>query len=189
MASMSTPINQLPTNVSNEIIQQSVSQLEDPTIADVISEMEREVQSQPAPRPPQHMQPPPQMQQPSQQFQQPHPQMQQQYPQQYPPQQYPQQGQFQHQQQQQQQQQQQFMHMQQQYQRGRAGYFAQWVNISHAQRAILAAIVAAILFYPFETGAIYEKIPFFTNLHQYDRLVRTLVLAVVLYLLLLKLKI
>ena len=175
---MSTPINQLPTNLSNDVIQQNVSQLEDPTIADVISEMEREVQSQP---PQQHMQPPPQHMQPPPQYMQPlpPPQFQQQqpsYPQQYPQQQYPQQhGQF--------------MHMQQHYQRGRPNYFAQWINVSHAQRAILAAIVAAILFYPFETGAIYEKIPFFTNLHQYDRLVRTLVLAVVLYLLLLKLKI
>jgi hypothetical protein len=186
MASMSTPINQLP-NVSNEIIQQNSSQLDDPTIADVISEMEREVQSQPQQRQPPPQQYAPQMQMPPPQQMQPPLQMQMQYPQI---------NHSQHVQHMQGQGQGQGQYPQSQYggpqyhQRGHApNYFAQWVDVSHAQRAILGAIVAAILFYPFETGAIYEKIPFFTNAHQYDRLIRTIVLAIVLYVLLLKLKI
>ena len=184
MASMSTPINQLP-NVSNEIIQQNSSQLDDPTIADVISEMEREVQSQPQQRQPPPQQYAPQMQMPPPQQMQPPLQMQMQYPQI---------NHSQHVQHMQGQGQGQYPQSQyggpQYHQRGHApNYFAQWVDVSHAQRAILGAIVAAILFYPFETGAIYEKIPFFTNAHQYDRLIRTIVLAIVLYVLLLKLKI
>jgi hypothetical protein len=188
MGSMSTPINQLPTNVSNEIIQQNSSQLEDPTIADVINEMEREVQYQP--RQSQHLQQDsPQninpnvqhvfQQQYPVQHQQPHPQQHQPHPQQYP------------------------QHFQQSH--GAAGFnpnhphaygyhssrnqWADWINTPHAQRAILAAFIAAMIFYPFDTGAIYEKIPFFANAHQYDRLIRTLLLAVTLYILLLKLNI
>ena len=180
MGSMSTPINQLPINVSNEIIQQNSSQLEDPTIADVINEMEREVQRQPSPQ----MQHVPQMQQQNPNVQHV---FQQQYPvqhQQPHPQQYPQHFQPPH---------------------GAAGFnpnhqnsygyhsarnqWTDWINTPHAQRAILAAFIAAMIFYPFDTGAIYEKIPFFANAHQYDRLIRTVLLAITLYVLLLKLNI
>jgi len=170
MSTMSTPVNQLPTNISNEVIQQQSSQLEDPTIADVISEMEREVQTQPRPQLPPQIQQPPHMQQQHVQhvFQQqyPHQQNQQQYIQQFP----------------------------QNFQQSRNfnvnnNQLSNWINTPHAQRAILAAFIAAMIFYPFDTGAIYEKIPFFTNAHQYDRIIRTLLLAVTLYVLLLKLNI
>lgn len=169
---MSTPINKLPANIPNEVIQQNSSQLEDPTIADVINEMEREVQQQRPP--PQNIAPPnmPHMQQPHVQHV-----FQQQYPIQYPhsqPQQYaqPQQQNI-------------------QYSRNfiQNNQYQEWINTPHAQRAILAAFIAAMIFYPFDSGAIYEKIPFFANAHQYDRLIRTLLLAVTLYVLLLKLNI
>lgn len=172
MATMSTPVNQLPTNVSNEIIQQNSSQLEDPTIADVISEMEREVQTQQRPQSPQTMQPQ-HIQQPQHVqhvFQQQYPIQQNQYPQQYPPN-------FQ--------QSRNFNINQNNYK----NQLSDWINTPHAQRAILAAFIAAMIFYPFDTGAIYEKIPFFANAYQYDRLIRTLLLAVTLYVLLLKLNI
>ena len=174
MATMSTPVNQLPSNISNDTIQQNAGQLEDPTVADVINEMEREVQSPPQqqrPYPPQQNLPPPH---PSQ-MQQPH--IQHVFQQQYPihPQQYPPNYQF---------------------PRGfnpnqtnTKNQFAEWINTSHAQRAILAAVIAAMIFYPFDTGSIYEKIPLFTNAHQYDRIIRTFLLAVTLYVLLLKLNI
>jgi hypothetical protein len=184
---MSTPVNQLPNNVSNEVIQQNISQLEDPTIADVINEMEREVtQQQQRPPPPQQMQQgsPPQYAQPA------------------PPQYAHQQGQSGQQYAPQYRQQggngQQVQHFFQQqypahYSQNGSGFFgnqyASWINTPHAQRAILAAIIAAFIFYPFETGVIYEKIPFLSNMHQHDRLIRTLLLAVVLYCLLLKLNI
>ena len=169
MATMSTPVTQLPGNISNDVINQNITQLEDPVIADVINEMEREVQQQRPPQAPpqQYMQPqaPPQqyMQQPQQQFRQP-PQVQHSFQQQYPVQ-YPQPSGF------------------------FGNQYASWVNTPHAQRAILAAIIAAFIFYPFETGVIYEKIPFLSNMHEHDRLIRTFFLAVVLYVLLLKVNI
>jgi hypothetical protein len=169
MATMSTPVTQLPGNISNDVINQNITQLEDPVIADVINEMEREVQQQRPPQAPpqQYMQPqaPPQqyMQQPQQQYRQP-PQVQHSFQQQYPVQ-YPQPSGF------------------------FGNQYASWVNTPHAQRAILAAIIAAFIFYPFETGVIYEKIPFLSNMHEHDRLIRTFFLAVVLYVLLLKVNI
>jgi len=177
MATMSTPVTQLPGNVSNDVINQNITQLEDPVIADVINEMEREVQQQ---RPQQRPQQPPQQyiqpQAPPQQYMQPQAPQQQQIRQ--PP---PQQVQHVFQQQ-----------YPVQYPQS-LGFFgnqyASWVNTSHAQRAILAAIIAAFIFYPFETGVIYEKIPYLSNMHQHDRLIRTLLLAVILYVLLLKLNI
>lgn len=172
MASMSTPINQLPTNISQDTIQQNSSQLEDPTVADVINEMEREVQHQSQPQQPQ-MQQNPNIQHV---FQQQYPIQNNQYPQysqhQQPPQQrYPPQFQA-------------YRNFNQS-----SNSYSEWINTPHAQRAILAAFIAAMIFYPFDTGAIYEKIPFFANAHQYDRLIRTLLLAVTLYVLLLKLNI
>jgi len=195
MTSMSTPINQLPTNVSNEVIKENIHQLEDISIANVINEMEKQVLQQQ--QNPQYEQPP-QQHIPSQSYNQP--QMAQmnsstendviRYPQQMmpPPQQpayFP--SQVQH-----------VFH--QQYPsvsmqnsskiiNGYKNMLFGLVDISYAQRAVIAAIVAAIIFYPFETGVFYEKIPFLSNMYQHDRMIRTLVLAVILYILLLKINI
>jgi hypothetical protein len=170
MGSMSTPINQLPT-ISNEIIQQNKHQLEDSTITDVINEMEREIQ-QPSIQMQEQQQYQMQQQQLHQMQQQQLHQMQQQ---QILQQQYPQQFQ-QH-------------ALPHQDKLHSTFQLSAWIHTQHAQRAILAAAVAFVLFYPFETGAIYEKIPYFINLHDYDRLIRTFLLAVTLYVLLVYVKI
>jgi hypothetical protein len=201
MATMSTPINQLPTNVSNEVIQENIHQLEDISIANVINEMEKQVLQQ---QPQYDQQTNMNMNMNSHMNQNPHAN-QNSHANQNPnsgergdviryPSQMPQQGQFQN-----------FPQVQhvfhQQYptspEQGPKkiinGYKnIQWlglIDISYAQRAVIAAIVAAIIFYPFETGIFYEKIPFLSNMHQHDRMIRTLILAVILYLLLLKINI
>jgi hypothetical protein len=193
-SSMSTPINQLPNNVSNEIIKQNSHQLEDPSITDVINEMEREValhseqhsqmQRMQPPHQPQHQQPPPQYYQPPPQHYQPQmpppPNMMQPHPphvqhifqQQYPVNSFEQQNKFNSQQ-----------------SNSTGSYYDLYYNKEHAQRAIFAAFIAAVVFYPFELGFIYRRIPYLTNMDQYDRAIRALFLAVTFYVILMKVNI
>ena len=212
-SSMSTPINQLPANVSNDIIKQNSHQLEDQSITDVINEMEREVSfnndgqqgQQPQmqqPQRPRMPQPPPQyyQQNPQQQQQPPpnimhmqqNPNMMQQNVQHIFQQQYPVQNGFQMQGQ---------PGMGQQFQQnkfnnqGNAGgnnlsdKYSEYISKENAQRAILAAFIAGIVFYPNELGFIYAKIPYLKNIDQYDRILRTIFLACAFYVLLIKLNI
>lgn len=65
----------------------------------------------------------------------------------------------------------------------------QWIDIPIAKRAAVCAIVALVMFYPFETGVIYTKVPFLAKMESYERIVRTLLLAVLLYVLMWKLDI
>jgi hypothetical protein len=200
MASMSTPINQLPNNIPNEVIKQNSHQLEDPSITDVINEMEREFSSHneaPQQIPPQRQripqmqqQPPPHMQQPPPHMQQPPPQYYQQPPpnmnvqhifqQQYPVNNYQQHNKFNPNQ---------FNNSNNGNNGNNNDYLNTYISKENAQRAILAAFIAAIVFYPFELGFIYDRIPFLTNMNQYDRMLRTLFLAVTFYVILLKVNI
>jgi len=188
MATMSTPINQLPTNISNEVIQENIHQLEDISIANVIDEMEKQVL---------HQQQNTHYEQPQFQQQQQHYSQQPQinitserdvihYPNNQSPTQYfpPQQQMFQ----------------QQHYSvpvqpsvkmmpESKNILLFGFIDMTYAQRAIIAAIVAAIIFYPFETGVFYERIPFLSNMYQHDRMIRTFILAVILYFLSFKINI
>ena len=215
---MSTPINQLPANVSNDIIKQNSHQLEDQSITDVINEMEREVsnneqqqgQQPQRPRMPQQppvhyyqqnpQQPPNMMQQNPNMMMQQNPNMMQQNVQHIFQQQYPVQNGFQMQGQQgmngQQFQQNRFNGQQ----NGGAGAnggsgngltdkYSEYISKENAQRAILAAFIAGAVFYPNELGFIYAKIPYLKNIDQYDRILRTIFLAVAFYVLLIKVNI
>lgn len=211
---MSTPINQLPANVSNDVIKQNSHQLEDPSITDVINEMEREVSFNSEPQQPQPQRPRMPQQPPSQYYQQnPNQQNPQQNPnmmhmQQNPnmmpqnvqhifQQQYPVQNGFQ-------------MqgqpgingHNGQQFQQNKfngqhggtgsnnlSDKYSEYISKENAQRAILAAFIAGAVFYPNELGFIYAKIPYLKNIDQYDRILRTIFLAVTFYVLLIKLNI
>lgn len=62
-------------------------------------------------------------------------------------------------------------------------------DLPTAKRAIICAVVALVIFYPFELGLIYEKVPFLTKIQPYERAIRALLLAVLIYVLLLKLNI
>lgn len=64
-----------------------------------------------------------------------------------------------------------------------------YIDIAVAKRATICAVVALVLFYPFETGMIYEKLKFLAQLQPYERVVRALLLAILIYVLLLKLDI
>lgn len=64
-----------------------------------------------------------------------------------------------------------------------------WLDILVAKRAAMCAIVALVLFYPFEFGFVYEKIPMLAKMQPYERAVRAVLLAVLLYVLMWKLNI
>lgn len=64
-----------------------------------------------------------------------------------------------------------------------------WIHTEYGKRAIVAAIVAAVLFYPRTFQMVYEKVPYLGRFASYDTLIRTAFLAVVLYLFMLKLNI
>jgi len=57
----------------------------------------------------------------------------------------------------------------------------------HMQIAILASGLAFAIFYPIETEFLYEKVTILSKFAPYDRLIRALLLAVLLYILLWKL--
>lgn len=58
-----------------------------------------------------------------------------------------------------------------------------------AKRAAVCAIIALVLFYPFETGALYAKVPYLAKMQDYERAIRTVLLAVLLYVIMWKLDI
>jgi hypothetical protein len=59
-----------------------------------------------------------------------------------------------------------------------------------ATRAFVAALVALVLFYPESLGGVYAKVPGIgAHLEQYDKLVRAVLLAVLLYVIMWKLEI
>ena len=58
---------------------------------------------------------------------------------------------------------------------------------NHMQIAILASALAFAIFYPIDTEFLYEKVSILSKLAPYDRLIRTLLLAVLFYILLWKL--
>lgn len=189
MSSMSTPVNQLPTNISNEVIKENIHQLEDMSIANVINEMEKQVQR---PLPQQDVtnvineverdlqRNPPQKQFPTQAT------VQHVYQQQYPIQQMP--PQF-NQTQQYAQQGNQFQQSASQQPSGTLAMLYSLVNLSYVRYSLLVAVIAALMFYPFDTSFIYDRIPFSFNIEQYDRIIRTIVFAVILYAILIKLRV
>jgi hypothetical protein len=61
------------------------------------------------------------------------------------------------------------------------------INKDHLQVALLSAACAYALFYPIETGFLYEKVAILSKLAPYDRLIRTFLLAVLFYVLLTRL--
>lgn len=64
------------------------------------------------------------------------------------------------------------------------------IEKEHAIRAAVAALVALVLFYPESLSSVYGKIPTLgSHLEQYDKLVRALLLAVLLYVLMWKLNV
>lgn len=64
-----------------------------------------------------------------------------------------------------------------------------WIHMEYGKRAFVAAVVAAFLFYPRTFQMIYEKVPSLARFASYDTILRTAVLAMVLYLFMLKLNI
>jgi|APGre2960657423_1045063.scaffolds.fasta_scaffold27378_3 hypothetical protein len=64
---------------------------------------------------------------------------------------------------------------------------SQWLNSELAKKAIIAAIIAGIMFYPKTLTLLYEKVPMISKFESYDLFIRIALLAVVLYVLMWKL--
>ena len=64
-----------------------------------------------------------------------------------------------------------------------------WIHMDYGKRALVAAVVAAFLFYPRTFQMIYEKVPVLGKFASYDMLIRTALLAIVLYVFMLKVQI
>lgn len=64
-----------------------------------------------------------------------------------------------------------------------------WYNETFAKRAAIVAVIAFLMFYPNDLTALYQKAPFLSKFASYDRIIRMLLLAVVLYVLFWKLNI
>ena len=63
-----------------------------------------------------------------------------------------------------------------------------WVQPEMAKKAVIAAVLAAMLFHPKTLAMLYERIAFLQKFESYDVWIRMALLAVVLYLLMIKLK-
>lgn len=61
-----------------------------------------------------------------------------------------------------------------------------WWNTENAQRAVIAAVIALILFQPTTLAAVYKISPLTNRFESYDTYIRTALLAIVLYILLWK---
>lgn len=61
-----------------------------------------------------------------------------------------------------------------------------FIDQTIAQRALAAAFVAFIVFYPFDLNFIYEKYTYLKCMSSYERIVRALLLAALLYILFVK---
>ena len=64
-----------------------------------------------------------------------------------------------------------------------------WIHMDYGKRALVAAVVAAFLFYPRTFQMIYEKVPVLGKFASYDMMIRTALLAMVLYVFMLKVQI
>lgn len=64
-----------------------------------------------------------------------------------------------------------------------------WYNETFAKRAAIVAVIAFLMFYPNDLTPLYEKAPVLSKLAAYDRVIRMLLLALVLYVLFWKLDI
>ena len=64
-----------------------------------------------------------------------------------------------------------------------------FIQTDIAKRAIAAAIIATIIFYPQTLQMVYDKVPALGKFSSYDSVIRTVLLAVVLYILMWKLNI
>lgn len=58
---------------------------------------------------------------------------------------------------------------------------SKWVDTESAKRAAMVAVIALVLFYPEDISALYARVPFLGRFSQYDRVIRAVALAVVLY--------
>lgn len=166
---MQTSISQIPLNKSPS---SSMSMDDDPDVASVIEEMNN-ISQPPPPLPPQ--------QQPRQQSNN-QDQIQKLQQQLYMQQQQIQQQQLQNQQQMQQQQ-------QQQETSSSSFNLTKIIDVNIAQKAFAAAFIALIVFYPKELGILYEKFPILEKIAPYERIVRAILLALLFYVLFIKLNI
>jgi len=66
---------------------------------------------------------------------------------------------------------------------------ASWLHTDVAKRAVIAAIIAGVMFYPATFQILYDKIPALAKVASYDVFIRVAFLAVVLYILMWKLNI
>ena len=64
-----------------------------------------------------------------------------------------------------------------------------WIQTEVAKRAMFAAIIASVFFYPKTFEMIYQKVPILSKVIAFEWYIRILLLAVVLYLLMWKLNI
>lgn len=64
-----------------------------------------------------------------------------------------------------------------------------WYNETFAKRAAIVAVIAFLMFYPNDLSPLYQKAPVLSKFAAYDRIIRMLLLAVVLYVLFWKLNI
>ncbi len=64
-----------------------------------------------------------------------------------------------------------------------------WIQKDIAKRAMLAAIIASVFFYPKTFELIYQKVPVLSKVNAFEWYIRILLLAVVLYILMWKLNI
>lgn len=64
-----------------------------------------------------------------------------------------------------------------------------FIQTDIAKRALAAAIIATIIFYPQTLQMVYDKVPALGKFSSYDFVIRTVLLAIVLYLLMWKLNI
>lgn len=62
-----------------------------------------------------------------------------------------------------------------------------WYNETFAKRAAIVAVIAFLMFYPNDLSPLYEKAPMLSKVAAYDRIIRMILLAVVLYVLFWKL--
>lgn len=63
-----------------------------------------------------------------------------------------------------------------------------WVQQDMAKKAVIAAVLAALLFHPKTLTLLYERVSFLQKFESYDLWIRMALLAVVLYVLMIKLK-
>ena len=71
---------------------------------------------------------------------------------------------------------------------GNQSFVEEWVNTDDAKTAICIALIALFMLYPKDLSEFYKKFEVLSNMQQYDIFIRTLLLAVILYVLFRKFK-